>query len=132
MTRFTIDAATALRIIREDVEVPERHSLVGPAALRSQVLSLLYAEVRQGSVDEKTARGLLEKLAGVKIRLLGDRVSRAVAWKLALQLGLDDTAAAEYLAVASLQADALITAEPALSAAAEGVVPVAAFEDLLS
>ena len=130
MTRFTIDAATALRIIREDHEIPARHSLVGPAALRSDALSLLYADVRQGAIDEKTGRDQLEKLASLKIRLLGDRVSRSVAWKLALQLGSDDTALAEYLAVASLQSDALITDDPALRAAADGIVPVVPFEDL--
>lgn len=130
MTRFTIDAATALRIIREDVEPAAEHQLVGPVALRSEVLSLLYADVRRGTLDERIAREQLEKLASVKIRLLGDRVSRAVAWDLARQLDLDDTALAEYLAVASLQADALITDDPALRAAADDIVPLARFEDL--
>ncbi|WP_127473731.1 hypothetical protein [Microbacterium sulfonylureivorans] len=130
MTRFSIDAATALRIIREDLEIAEHHRLVGPAALRSDALALLYRDVRQGELDEKSARAQLEKLASVRIRLLGDRVSRSVAWKLALQLGLDDTAPAEYLAVASLQADALIAEDPALRAAADGIVPLARFEDL--
>lgn len=132
MTRFTIDAATALRIIREDVEPSPEHQLVGTAGLRSNVLSLLYADVRRGTLDERSAREQLEQLASVKIRLLGDRVSRAVAWKLARQLDLDDVAVAEYLAVASLQADALITDDPVLRAAAAGIVPFARFEDLSS
>ena len=38
---------------------------------------------------------------------------------------------AEYLAVTSLQADALVTIDPDLAAKAEGVVPVAAVDALL-
>lgn len=132
MTRYTVDAATLLRIIREDVPISAEHRLVGPAAIRSEVLSLLYTAVRAGELDERAARDQLEKLAGVKIRLLGDRVSRSVAWKLANQLGLSDTAPAEYLAVATLQSDALIAGDPALRAAAKGLVPIARFEDLSS
>ena len=130
MTRYTVDAATLLRIIREDVPISAEQGLVGPAAIRSEVLSLLYAAVRAGEFDERAARDQLEKLARVKIRLLGDRVSRSVAWKLANQLGLSDTAPAEYLAVATLQSDALIAGDPALRAAAKGLVPIARFEDL--
>ncbi|MCR2762497.1 hypothetical protein NQ152_03130 [Microbacterium sp. zg.B48] len=131
MTRYGIDAPTALRIIREDAAIGDRHKLVGPAALRSDVLSLLYAEVRDGTLEERSARGQLEQLASLKIRLLGDRVSRGVAWKIATRLGLDDTAPAEYLAVASLQADVLITEDPLLAAAANGIIPIAPFDDLL-
>ena len=47
MTRFAIDAATALRIVREGVDVGE-HQLVGVAGLRSQAMRLLYAEARAG------------------------------------------------------------------------------------
>jgi hypothetical protein len=130
MTRFTIDAPTLLRLVRNGTELATGHSLVGPAALRSDVLSLLYAEVRSGALDERTARDQLEKLASVKVRLLGDRVSRAVAFKLAQQLDLDDVSPAEYLAVASLQSDALITDDPALRSAADGIVPLARFDDL--
>ena len=67
-----------------------------------------------------------------RLRLLGDRVSRAVAFKLARQLDLDAIGPAEYLAVASLQSDALVTDDPALRAAADGIVPLARFEDLTS
>jgi predicted nucleic acid-binding protein len=65
-----------------------------------------------------------------RTRLLGDRVSRATAWQLAERLGWDDVGRAEYLAVAKLQADALVTEDPELVRAADGVVPLARFEDL--
>lgn len=130
MTRYAIDAATALRLVREKSDADTRHHLVAPSVLRSHALSLLYRDVRAGKITDDTGRQLLEGLAGMKIRLLGDRVSRAVAWKIAAQLGWDDTPLAEYLAVASLQADALITADDELAAAAGGIVALAEYEDL--
>jgi hypothetical protein len=130
MTRFAIDAPTALKIVADERDIAAEHTLVGPAILRSHALSTLYREARARVRDEKDARQALEGIATLKIRLLGDRVSRATAFKLAAQLGWDDTPLAEYLAVASLQADALITEDPGLATAASGVVRVAAYEDL--
>ncbi|WP_418909167.1 hypothetical protein [Glutamicibacter endophyticus] len=130
--RYAIDAMTALRIVRDHRDIAARHRLVGPSVLRSHVLSLLYRQVRQGTLDEKTARQELEGIASLKIRLLGDRVSRATAWKLALQLDWDDTKLAEYLAVATLQADALIAGDAHLVAAAANIVPLASYEILFS
>lgn len=130
--RFAIDAMTALRSVRDNQEIAARHRLVGPSVSRSHVLSLLFRQVRQGTLDEKSARQELEGIASLKIRLLGDRVSRATAWKLALQLGWDDTKLAEYLAVATLQADALIPGDAHLVAAAANIVPLASYEELFS
>ena len=59
MTRFAIDAATALRIVREGVDVGE-HQLVGVAGLRSQAMRLLYAEARAGDVEQADVRGVLD------------------------------------------------------------------------
>lgn len=130
MTHYAIDAPTALRIIDDDREIAPAHSLVGPSLLRSHALSSLYRDVRAGRMDERDARRRLDVLASLKIRLLGDRVSRGTAFRLAAQLEWDDTPLAEYLAVATLQADALITADAALRAAAPGIVQLADYEDL--
>jgi predicted nucleic acid-binding protein len=130
MTRYAIDATVALRLIRDGVDVDARHQLVGPSVLRSHALSMLYRAVRDGKTTDASGRQQLEALAAMKIRLLGDRVSRATAWKIALQLGWDDIGPAEYLAVAALQADALVSEDPELIAAAEGIVAVAAYEQL--
>jgi hypothetical protein len=130
MTRFAIDASTALRLIEDEREVDERHALVGPALLRSDALAALYRAVREGRLDEKTGRARLEGIAALKIRLLGDRVSRANAWKVAARLDWGDTRPAEYLAVALLQADAFIPGEAVLASAAHGIVPVADYEAL--
>ena len=122
MTRYAIDAAVALRLVRAGSDADKRHQLVGPAVLRSHALSMLYQDVREGRLDEKSGRSQLEGLAGMKIRLLGDRVSRATAWRIAATLGWDDTAMAEYLAVGVLQADALVRDDPRLRAGASGLL----------
>ncbi|MGM1028624.1 MAG: hypothetical protein ACQEWM_01990 [Actinomycetota bacterium] len=119
--RFAIDAPTALRIVREGIVVGE-HQLVGAGSLRSQAMQLLYSEVRAGGTDASEVRAVLDGIAGLKMRLLADRVSRATAWRIAERLDWAEIAPAEVLAVASLQADALVTDDPVLAAAAEGVV----------
>ncbi|GII97813.1 hypothetical protein Slu03_01910 [Sediminihabitans luteus] len=130
--RLAIDAATALRLVRELPDAGARVPLVGPAVLRSHVLALLWAEVRAGSLDERTALAQLERLASLKVRLLGDRVSRATAWRVARDLGWDDPLAAEYLAVAVLQADALVADDARLVAGATRLVPVVGFDALVA
>jgi predicted nucleic acid-binding protein len=130
MTRYAIDAGIALRLIREGSDADRRHQLVGPAVLRSHALAILYRDVRSGAITEAEGRQQLERVAEMKIRLLGDRVSRATAWKIADRLGWDDIATGEYLAVASLQADALVTDDDELASAAEGFVRIAPYEDL--
>ena len=128
--RFAIDAVTALRIVRDDPEIGGRHPLVGPSVLRSHVLSMLHQETSDGAVDEAVARAQLETLAGLKIRLLGDRVSRATAFTIARRLDWPDTAPAEYLAVASLQADVLVAGDDHIAAGAAGIVPLADYDEL--
>jgi len=66
------------------------------------------------------------------MRLLGDRVSRRTAWQLARQHDWETLRDAEYLAVTRLQADALITVDPGLAAAARDAVAVGAIDDLLA
>ena len=131
MTRYAIDVGVALRLIREGSDADRRHQLVGPVILRSHALAVLYRDARDGTITEAAGRQQLERIAEMKIRLLGDRVSRATAWKIAAALGWDDIGRAEYLAVASLQADALVTDDDELASAAEGIVSVASYEDLI-
>ena len=64
------------------------------------------------------------------MRLLGDRVSRRAAWKMARENRRESMHDAEYLAIAKLQADALITVNPALATKAKGIVPLAEFAAL--
>lgn len=132
MTRYAIDAAVAITVVRDALTVAPEHQLVGPNLLRSDALALLYDEVRRGVLTEPEGRRLLEGIASLRIRLLGDRVSRATAWQIAARLGWAQTYRAEYLAVARLQADALVTTDPELVRAAESVVPVVGLDALVA
>jgi predicted nucleic acid-binding protein len=130
MTRFAIDAGTAIRIVRDSVTVPNGHQLVAPKSLQTQALSQLYREVRAGSLDREAARETLDGITTMRIRLLGDRVSRGQAWRIAEELGWDDIGNAEYVAVAKLQADAFVTLDEELAREVAGIVAIAPFEDL--
>jgi predicted nucleic acid-binding protein len=130
MTRYGIDALTAIRLAEEQTEVPDEHQLVAPTLLRSQALATLYGAVRRGERTRAEARELLDRITTMRIRLLGDRVSRATAWRIAEELDWDDTADAEYVAVAQLQADALVTLDAELAKRIEGIVPLAPFSAL--
>jgi predicted nucleic acid-binding protein len=131
MTRFAIDAPTAIRLARESVTVAEAHQLVAPSLLRSEALSILYGQVRAGNLDRKEALETLDRITTMRIRLLGDRVSRATAWKIAEKLDWPGIRDAEYLAVAQLQADAFVTVDNALAGRAKGIVLLAPLESLL-
>jgi predicted nucleic acid-binding protein len=132
MTRFAIDAPTCLELLRHGAALPTDHRLVAPSAVKSDVLALLFAEVRAGTLPEAEGRRELDRFAELSVRLLGDRVSRSRAWSFARDLGWDDPRPAEYLAVAVLQADALVTADPHLAEGARGRVPVVPLAELLA
>ncbi len=132
MTRFVIDAPTLLHLVAEGVAVAPDHQLVAPQGLRSQALDLLYDAVRRGELTEETALERHEAMTGIKVRLLGDRVSRRVAWRIAREQGLDSTADAEHLALTRRQADAFVTVDPEARARAEGLVPVGTLQQLFA
>jgi predicted nucleic acid-binding protein len=130
VARYVIDARTLLHIVATDLDVSSNHQLVAPNLIRSQALALLLEKVRNGDISEEVALQRHERFTELKMRLLGDRVSRRRAWSIARANGWDTTFDAEYLAVCQLQADALITIDPALAAKAEGVVTLATLEML--
>lgn len=125
MTRYVIDARTLLHIVASGIRPSPRHEIVAPNLIRSQALSLLFAAVRTGELTEDLALQHHELLTGLKMRLLGDRVSRRTAWRIAREQGWETTFDAEYLAVTTLQADALVTIDPAMANKARNVVPLA-------
>jgi predicted nucleic acid-binding protein len=125
VARYVIDAPTLLHLVTENVDISSSHQLVAPNLIRSQALSLLLAAVRGGEITEEVALRRHERLTEIKMRLLGDRVSRRTAWKIARENGWDTTFDAEYLAVCRLQADALITIDQALAGKAADIVPLA-------
>ncbi len=132
MTRYAIDALTAIRLVREGLTVPDEHQLVAPKSLQTQAMSQLYRDVRAGAVTEEDARAILDGITTMRIRLLGDRVSRGHAWRIAEQLDWDDTTNAEYVAIAKLQADAFVTLDAKLARDVEGIVITAPFDALFA
>jgi len=132
MTRYVIEPEVALALAARSAAIPAGHRLLAPTLLRSQVLAQLFVEVGRGSLSRQEAGRRLDYLRDLRIRLLGDRVLQRVAWDLALELGWQDTFVAEYVALAKLQGDALVTSNPAVADAARKVVAVATIEDLLA
>ena len=123
MARLALDATTLLHIVTAEVEVDPAHQLVGVNAIRSQVLQRLLDDVRAGALTEQQALACHERMTRLPLRLLGDRVSRVTAWKLAIEHGWS-IAQAEPVAIALLQADGLVTIDADFGAHAASVVPV--------
>ena len=130
MARYVIGPDVAIELARDRVAVHGDHKLVAPTLLRSQMLALLYQAVRRGELTEKEAAARLDHVRSLRVRLLGDRVLQRVAWRVAHQLAWPDTFAAEYVALAQLQADALVTLDGGLAGAVRHLVRVASIEEL--
>jgi predicted nucleic acid-binding protein len=125
MTRFVVDAGAVLHLAAERLTVSRTHELLAPTLLRSQTLSLLHEAVHRGELADDVARERLTRIAGIKIRLLGDAVLRRRAWELADTLGWPETYDAEYVALTQLQADAFVTLDDKLARRVEGLVATA-------
>jgi predicted nucleic acid-binding protein len=132
MTRYVIDAPTLLHLIDNELRIDPSIRLVAPSSIRSEALQLLLRDVSDGRRTDEAALETHERVTELKMRLLGDRVSRGTAWRIARRRGWDTLRDAEYLAITRLQADALVTVDPDLAAKAEGTVPVAPLRDLLN
>jgi predicted nucleic acid-binding protein len=132
MARYVIDAPTLLHLVDAGLDVHPGHQLAAPNWIRSEALELLLRDVRAGKRTEAAALQAHEQMTGIKIRLLGDRVSRRTAWRIAREHDWNTLRNAEYLAITRLQADALITVDPDLAATARDVVAVVGIGDLLS
>jgi predicted nucleic acid-binding protein len=132
MARYVIDAPTLLHLVDARLHVDPSHQLVAPNSIRLEALELLLRDVRAGKRAEAAALAAHERMTEMKMRLLGDRVSRRAAWQIARQHDWDTLRDAEYLAVTRLQADALITVDASLAATARDLVTVAVIDDLLA
>ena len=75
MTKYVICPDVVLQLAHDEAAIRKDHQLLAPALLRSQLLSLLYQAVRRGEMTKKDARLRLSYVRGLRIRLLGDRVS---------------------------------------------------------
>jgi hypothetical protein len=132
VTRFGIDAVTFLHLARHDLRPHPDHQLVAPNSLRSAALQQLLVEVGESLLDDGSALAIHDRITELKVRLLGDRVSRRTAWQIARAQNWATLEVAEYLAVTWLQADALATIDPDMAAAAAGIVPLAPVQRLFA
>src|SRR3954454_25275643 len=129
MTIFVIDAPVAIKLAADGATISPEHSLAAPTLLRSQALALVYEWVRRGDIDERIGRKILDDIRGLRIRLLGDRSLQDHAWRIAAKLNWPNTFQAEYIALTQLQADALVTLDDNLAAAARPFVKTASPAD---
>jgi predicted nucleic acid-binding protein len=130
MTRFVVDCGAVLHLAGAGTQAADGHELLAPTLLRSQTLSALHEAVHRGELLPGVALERLTRIQTMRIRLLGDAVLRRRAWELADQLGWAETYDAEYVALTQLQADALVTLDPALARRVEGIVPTAPVQAL--
>ena len=130
MTRFVVDCDTLLRIAAGEIEVAAGHQLVAPTLVRSQALAALYQQARRGDISRAEGLTRVRRINSLKVRFLGDKVSQAQAWKVADRLGWETTYDAEYVGLTQLQADALVTSDPALARAVSGLVETATVDAL--
>lgn len=130
MTRFVLDAPTLVHLVEHDVVVHPDHQLVAPGWIRSEALTLLLRDVRAGRRTDAEVRALHEQMTEVRMRLLGDRVSRTTAYRIAREQDWDDLRDAEHVAVTRLQADALVTVDGAVAARVGSLVELAPLDAL--
>ncbi len=109
MTGFVVDCETLLRIAAGEIEVAPEHKLLAPTLVRSQALSAVYAAARRGDISAAEGIAQVRRVNSLNVRFLGDSVLQQQAWKVADELGWETTYDAEYVALAKLQADALVT-----------------------
>jgi predicted nucleic acid-binding protein len=131
MTTFVIDAQVAIDLAAGGATIPPHHSLTAPTLLRSQALALVYQSVRRGDIDDRAGRRILDEIRGLRIRFLGDRSLEDHAWRLATELNWPDIHQVQYIALTQLQADALVTSDTELAAAARAFVKTASPADIL-
>jgi indolepyruvate ferredoxin oxidoreductase alpha subunit len=122
MTRFVVDCETLLRVAAGEIEVAAGHQLVAPTLVRSQALAALYEAARRGEITASEGIERVTRLNSLKVRFLGDKVLQRQAWKVADQMGWETTYDAEYVALTTLQADALVTSDDELARAVTGLV----------
>ncbi|MGO4535583.1 hypothetical protein [Leifsonia sp. 2MCAF36] len=129
MTAYVIDAPAAVRLAEAGWGGPDE--LLAPTLLRSQTLSLLHADVVSGRREGAEAFALSQQVDALPVRLLGDRVLRRNAWRVADQLGWAQTEAAEFVALTRLHGDALLSGAPNVYAGAEALVRIVPVTDVV-
>lgn len=127
-----IDCETLLRMAAGEIEVASTHRVLAPTLVRSQALATLYEAARKGEISAADGLERVSRLnaASLKVRFLGDRALQLQAWRIAERLGFETTYEAEYIALTTLQADALVTSDPELARAVDGLIETATVDAL--
>ena len=131
VARYVIDPVTLLHLLDNDLPLNPGNQLVAPNSIRSEALQLLLDDVRRGARTAKEAVALHTRMTELRMRLLGDRGSRDMAWRITQTHDWDSIRDAEYLAITKLQADAFVTVDAGFAARADGIVPLADLQALL-
>lgn len=92
MAAYVIDAPAAIRLAEAGWSGEDE--LLAPTLLRSQTLSALHADSAAGRRPGDEAEAVLAAVDALRVRLLGDRVLRRTAWRVASELGWAETEAA--------------------------------------
>lgn len=132
VTRFVIDCGATIHLASSAANVSPEHELLAPTLWRSDTLAALYQAVRKGELGADVARERIAYVNGLKIRLLGDAVLRRRAWEVALELEMDTTYGAEYIALAQLQKGTLVSTDERLLERVGNLVPTATVDALTS
>jgi indolepyruvate ferredoxin oxidoreductase alpha subunit len=130
VTRFVVDCETLLRIAAGEVDVAAEHTLLAPTLVRSQALSALYEAARRGEISSAQGLERVTRINSLKVRFLGDKVLQRTAWRVADQLGWENTYEAEFVALTQLQADSFVTSDRDLAQAVSGLVETATIDAL--
>jgi predicted nucleic acid-binding protein len=130
VTRFVVDCETLLRIAAGEVDVAAEHTLLAPTLVRSQALSALYEAARRGEISSAQGLERVTRINSLKVRFLGDKVLQRTAWRVADQLGWENTYEAEFVALTQLQADSFLTSDGDLAQAVSGLVETATIDAL--
>ena len=131
MTKYVVGPDVVLRLAKQRARIRPEVKLLAPTLMRSELLNLLFQLARTKKISKAEADEHLDYMRRLRIRLLGDRVLQAKAWQLADELGWPDTFGIEYIALTQLQADALVTTDSKLAAAAKRFVSVVPIKVLM-
>lgn len=132
MARYAIDAPTLVHLVDANLSIHASHQLVAPNSIRSEALQLLLEDVAAGRRSDPEALACHDKMTELKMRLLGDRVSRRTGWRIARDQQWDSLRDAEYLAIARLQADAFVTVDRGMAARAANLVRIESIDALMT
>jgi predicted nucleic acid-binding protein len=93
-------------------------------------LATLYETSRRGEISADEGLERVTRINSLKVRFLGDKVLQRTAWRIADQLGWEDTDDVEFVALTQLQADAFVTSDRKLAKAVSGLVETASIDAL--